>query len=140
MNRFRWVALCIAGAAILSFTRFPYAATMQTRIDYASALDRVYIVYRTALAKCTPLAGHDRNMCVVEAHALESRSKAEAELGYKGTIQAKADNLIANADADLMIAKVACDTKAGKEKSTCVTEAKATNFKLVADATERYAK
>lgn len=32
MNRFRWVAVCIAGAAILIFTQFPYAATMPTRV------------------------------------------------------------------------------------------------------------
>jgi hypothetical protein len=37
MNRLRWIAFCIAGAAILIFTRFPYAATMQTRVDYAAA-------------------------------------------------------------------------------------------------------
>jgi len=37
MNRIRWVALCIAGVAILTFTQFPYAATMQTRVDYTAA-------------------------------------------------------------------------------------------------------
>jgi hypothetical protein len=37
MNRIRWIAFCIAGVAILTFTRFPNAATMQTRVDYAAA-------------------------------------------------------------------------------------------------------
>jgi hypothetical protein len=41
MNRFRWIAVCIAGAAILIFTQFPNAATFQTRADHASALDRI---------------------------------------------------------------------------------------------------
>ena len=31
MNSFRWVAVCIVGAAILIFTQFPNAATMQTQ-------------------------------------------------------------------------------------------------------------
>jgi len=37
MNRFRWVAVCIAGAAILIFTQFPNAATLQTRVSFTAA-------------------------------------------------------------------------------------------------------
>jgi len=37
MNRIRWVAFCIAGSAILTFTQFPYAATPQTRVNCAAA-------------------------------------------------------------------------------------------------------
>ena len=37
MNRIRWIAFCISGVAILTFTQFPYAATMQTRVDSAAA-------------------------------------------------------------------------------------------------------
>ena len=36
MNRIRWIAFCISGVAILTFTQFPYAATMQTRVDIAA--------------------------------------------------------------------------------------------------------
>jgi hypothetical protein len=36
MNRIRWIAFCISGVAILTFTQFPYAATMQTRVDSAA--------------------------------------------------------------------------------------------------------
>ena len=140
MNRFRWVAVCIAGAAILIFTQFPNAATLQTRVDYAAALERIYDTYRNARAQCAPLAGHDRDMCAVAAQAAERRSKAQAEVSYKGTIQSKSDSAIADADADLMIARVACGTRIAREKSACVNEARAVNVKLVADATERFAK
>lgn len=91
MNKSRFIVLCIAGAVILSFTQFPFAATMPTRTDHAAALDRAYVVYR-------------------------------------------------NADADLMIAKIACATRTGQDRSTCVNQAEATNVKLVFDARENYAK
>jgi hypothetical protein len=140
MNRFRWVAFCIASVAILTFTQFPYAATLQTRVDYAAALERIYDTYRNARAQCAPLAGHDRDVCAVAAQAAERRSKAVAEVNYKGTIKSKSDSAIADADADLMVARVACGTRIAGEKSACVNEAKAVNVKLVAEATEKYAK
>ena len=37
MNNIRWVAFCVSGFAILTFTQFPYAATPQTRVDCAAA-------------------------------------------------------------------------------------------------------
>jgi hypothetical protein len=140
MNRFRWVAVCIAGAAILIFTQFPNAATMQTRVDYASALQRINVAYRQARAQCPPLAGHARDMCAVEAQAAERRSRAAAEANYKGTIKSKADREIADADADLMIAEVSCASSIAPEKYACVNRAKVVNVKRVADATEKYAK
>ena len=140
MNRIRWVAFCVAGFAIVTFTQFPYAATMQTRVDYAAALERIYDAYRSARAQCAPLAGHDRAMCAVAAQAAERRSKAVAEVNYKGTIQSKSDSAIADADADLMIARVACATRVARERSACVYEARAVNVKLVADVTEKCAK
>jgi len=139
MNKIRWFALWIAGAAIVTFTQFPYAATMQTRGDYAAALDRVYMAYQNARTKCGSLAGHDRDMCVVAAHATEKRSKAMAAVNYKGTTTSKVDSRIADADADLMIARVACGARTAREKDSCVNVAKAANVKLVADASATYA-
>jgi hypothetical protein len=37
MNTIRWIAFCISGVAILTFTQFPYAAPMQTRVNSAAA-------------------------------------------------------------------------------------------------------
>ena len=36
MNRIRWIAFCISGVAILTFTQFPYAATLPTRVEHAA--------------------------------------------------------------------------------------------------------
>jgi hypothetical protein len=128
------IAMSIAGAVILSLTQFPFVSTMQTRTDYSAALDRIYVAYKDARVQCEPLAGHDRDRCVVDARAKDKRAKATAEVNYKGTIKATTDSRIANADADLMIARVACDTTVGQERHACVKHAKAANVKLVTDA------
>jgi hypothetical protein len=81
MNGYRWVAVCIVGAAILIFTQFPNAATMQTRVDYASALDRIYVAYRQARAQCPPMAGQ-AYACVNRAKAVNVKRVAEATEKY----------------------------------------------------------
>jgi hypothetical protein len=134
MNRSRLLATAVGGTVIFAFAQFASAMTTQTRADYTAAMDRASLVYKDARAKCEPLAGHDKDMCVVEAQATEKRAKASAEAIYKGTIKSKTDSRIANADADYMVSKVACDAKVGQEKEVCVKQAQATQVKLVADA------
>lgn len=134
MNRSKLLVASIQGVAILSFAPLTFATTPQTRVDYTAARDHAWVEYKHARAKCEPLTGHDRDMCVVEAKAVEKRQTASAEADYKGTIKSKTNSRIAHADADYMVAKVACDTKAGQEKDICVREARATQVKLVADA------
>jgi hypothetical protein len=134
MNRSKlWLAL-MGGTAMLAFGQLASATTVQTHAEYTAAIDRASADYKNARAKCEPLAGHDKDMCVVEAQAGEKRAKALAESNYKGTTASLTDNRIANADADLMVAKVACEPKAAQEKEVCVKEAQATQVKLVADA------
>jgi hypothetical protein len=133
MNRSKLLVASIGGAAILSFAQLA-CATTQSRIDYTNAKSQASLTYKDARTKCEPLTGHDKDMCVVEATAAEKRAKAAAEANYKGTIKAKTDNRIANADADLMVAKVACETKTGPDKDVCVKQAQATQVKFVADA------
>ena len=101
---------------VLAFGQLASAATMQTRAEYTAAVDRASVEYKDAHAKCEPLAGHDKEMCVVEAQAAEKHAKALAEVNYKGTTESRTDGRIANADADLMVAKVACETKAAPGK------------------------
>lgn len=133
-TRYGLFVTSIAGAVILSFTQFPFEATMQTRSDYTTAVNRIYVAYKDARGKCEPLAGYGRDMCVVDAKAAEKRAKATAEVNYTGTIRSKTDSRIADADADLMVARVACGNKDGQDKDDCVNQAKAANVKLVADA------
>jgi len=134
MNRSKLLVASIGSAVALCLPVLLSATTMQTRADYTANVDRAAGVYKAARASCEPLAGHAKDMCVVEAKAVEKRSKAAAEADYKGTVKAKTDSRIANADADFMVAKVACDDKAGNDKAVCMKQANATHVKLVADA------
>jgi hypothetical protein len=61
-------------------------------------------------------------------------------VNYRGTIKSKSDREVADADADLMIAKVSCATRIAPENYACLNRAKAVNARLVADASDRYAK
>ena len=134
MNRSKLLVALMGGTAILAFGQFAGATTAQTHADYTAAIDRASVVYKDASAKCAPLAGHEKDMCAVDAKAVEKRAKALAEANYKGTIKSRTASQIANADADFMVAKVACDTRSGHEKDVCLKQAKATQVKLVADA------
>ena len=134
MNRSKLLVASMGGAAILACAQLAFAVTTQTRSDYTAAVDRASTEYKGARAKCEPLTGHDKDRCSVEAKAAEKRAKASAEANYRATDKAKSDSRIADADADFMVAKVACDTKARHEKDQCMKQAKATHVKLVADA------
>lgn len=134
MKRFKLLVALVGGATMLFVGTLVGAATMQTRADYTAALNHASAEHKQAQARCEPLGGHERNMCVVEAKAVEKRAKATAEANFRGTVKAKTDSRIANADADYMVAKVACDIKTDTERDICVKEAHATQIKQVADA------
>ena len=134
MNRSTLLVASIGGVALLCSVQFSTAKTTQTRVDYTAATEHASVVYKESRAKCDPLVGQEKDICLIQAKAVEKRAKASAEADYKGTIKAKTDSRIANADADFMVAKVACAAKAGQEKDICVKQAKATQVKLVADA------
>jgi len=133
MKTLRLSAASIGIAAIFACVQ-PAFATTQARADYTAALKHASAAYKADRIKCDTLAGHDKDMCAVEAKAAEKRANASAEADYRGTVKAKTSRRIANADADLMVAKVACDTKTGQEKDVCIKQAQATQVKLVADA------
>jgi len=134
VKQLRFMAAVIGGAVILFFAQYDFAASMQTRGDYAAALDRASDAYKDARAKCEVLAGHDKDMCVVEAQAAEMRAKASADADYKGTTKSKTDRRIANTYADYMVARVACNVKPGQERKACIKQAHVAQVKLVTEA------
>jgi hypothetical protein len=131
MSTSKLLVALMGSAAMLVSGQSAFAATTQARADYSATRNQISADYKDAYAKCEPLTGHDREMCLVEARATERRAKASAEANYKGTIRSKTDSQIADANADSMVAKVACEVKAGPEKDLCVQQAEATRVKLV---------
>jgi hypothetical protein len=140
MRKSQVVILSLAAMVILTATQLPYATTLQTRADYAAAMDRASAEYRDARIECRPIVGHDQDMCVVVARAAEKRAKAAADATYWGTIKSKADRSIANADADWMIARASCDARLHPDKAACVQNAKAANIRTVAAVQATYGK
>jgi hypothetical protein len=134
MNRSKLLVAMMGGAAVLAFGPIAGAETTQARTAYTTALDHASLQYKGAIARCNPLAGHVKDMCVVQAKAVEKRSKASAEADYKGTIASRTDSQIANADADFMVAEAACGSEAGQQKDVCVKQAQATQVKQVSAA------
>lgn len=134
MKTVQVVIVSLAAMVILTATQVPFATTLQTRADYDAALNTAASEYRAARAECRPIAGHDRDMCIVQAKAAEVRAKAAADEKYLGTIKSKAERRIANADADWMIARASCDAKLQPEKSACVQKAKSDNLRVVVAA------
>jgi hypothetical protein len=134
MTQSKLYASLLAGMTMMIVAQFALAAPIQKRTDYSGAVDRASAVYKDARAKCDALKDNPKDVCVAEAKAAEKRAKAEAEANYMGTVKARTDARIANADAAYMVASAKCDAQTGNEKNVCLTEAKAKQTKAIADA------
>jgi hypothetical protein len=62
------------------------------------------------------------------------RSFEASNITYKGAIKARTFARITSAEADYMIAKSECGTKAGREKDLCLRDAEAKQARTIGDA------
>ena len=118
-------ALCAASGA--------FAATM-SRADYTAAKDRIAADYKADKAACASFSANEKDVCQEKAKGNEKVARAELEHGYSGKPADAIKVSVAKADATYAVAKEMCDDKAGNAKDVCVTEAKATHTKALADA------
>ena len=102
--------------------------------------------YAVANEKCDDKLGNDKDVCVKEAKAVETRLKADAEAQMKTSeankaaseksteaskkakaegAEARQDAATDKRDADYAVAKEKCDSLASSAKDTCLNEAKA---------------
>jgi hypothetical protein len=123
-------ALAIAALFAASGT---YAATM-VKADYRAAKDRIGADYKADKAACDSFSGNAKDICVEQAKGKESVARAELEANYTGKANDLNKVAVAKADAAYAVAKEMCDDKGGNAKDVCVTEAKATHTKQLADA------
>ena len=79
--------------------------------------------YAVAKERCDDKAGNDKDVCVKEAKAVETKALADAKLG-KEIGEAKKDAAADKMDADYKVAIEKCDALAGDAKSSCVASAK----------------
>ena len=110
-----------------------YKNTAKARYDARVA--HVEANYKLAKEKCDDLAGNNKDVCVKEAKAAETKGKADAKVDKVATEQAqdstkkvaeaKQDAAQDKRDADYKVAVEKCDALAGDAKSRCVADAKA---------------
>ncbi len=80
--------------------------------------------YDVAKAKCSARTGNDKDVCIKEAQAMETKAKADAKASEKVAAarqSAQEDKL----DADYKVALEKCDSLSGPAKDSCVANAKA---------------
>jgi hypothetical protein len=113
---------------------------------YNALIAKAEADYAVANEKCDEKTGNDKDICVKEAKAVETRVKADAEAQMKtsaankaageksgeagmkakeeGT-EARQEAATEKRDANYAVAKEKCDSLAGDAKDRCVDEAKA---------------
>jgi hypothetical protein len=76
--------------------------------------------YAVAKEKCDDKAGNDKDVCVKQAEALQTKALADGKIAA-----AELDAAQAKRDADYNVAAEKCDALSGDAKSSCVAAAKA---------------
>lgn len=79
--------------------------------------------YAVAKEKCDDKAGNEKDVCVKEAKAVETKALADAKMG-KQIGEAKKDAAEEKRDADYKVAVEKCDAMAGEAKDSCIAAAK----------------
>lgn len=126
--------LATAAIATLFAASGAFAAGTISKADLSAAKSRISADYKAEQAMCAKFSGNEKDVCVLQAKGKEK--VALAELTFKDTGKDSDANklAVAKADANYAVAKEMCDDKGGNVKDVCVTEAKATHTKALADA------
>ena len=80
--------------------------------------------YAVAKEKCDDKTGNDKDVCVKEAKAVETKAKADAKMEKKVTA-AKKDAAEDKRDANYKVSIEKCDALKGDAKSNCIAQANA---------------
>jgi hypothetical protein len=86
---------------------------------------RAESAYAVAKEKCDDKAGNDKDICVKEAKAAETKILADVKMGKK-VDAAMQDDLKTQRDANYKVSIEKCESLAGDAKSNCITNVKAT--------------
>ena len=88
------------------------------------ATTRAEANYEIAKEKCDDLKGNDKDVCMKQAKATETKAKADAKAA-KETSEARKDASEDKRDADYKVARERCDAMSGDAKDSCVAQVKA---------------
>ena len=85
---------------------------------------RAESTYAVAKERCDDRTGNEKDVCVKEAKAAQTKAKADAKAGKK-IAEARKDATVDKRDADYKVASERCDAMTGAAKDACVAQAKA---------------
>jgi hypothetical protein len=112
-----------------------FAATL-TPSEYSTTKDRISADYNADNAACNAQISNAKDVCKSQASGKEKIALAELEYNYTGKATDAHQVVLAKADSGYVIAKDMCGDKTGNTKDVCLSEAKATHAKALADATK----
>lgn len=92
-------------------------ARMKARLDKADAN------YSVAREKCSAYSGNEKNVCIKEAKAAQTKAKTAAK-SDREINEIKSDAAQDKADADYKVAVEKCNSLAGPSKDACIAAAK----------------
>lgn len=88
------------------------------------AVAKADAAYEVAKERCDDRSGNEKDVCMKEAKAVETRAKADAKAAGKST-EARKDATEDKRDAEYKVAREKCDSLSGDAKSQCLDAAKA---------------
>lgn len=101
-----------------------FAHTGTTSDSNKVIVARAESAYAVAKEKCDDKSGNDKDVCVKQAKAIETKALADVKLGKKIDAAVK-DDVQTKRDADYKVRVEKCDSLAGDAKTSCVSSAKA---------------
>jgi hypothetical protein len=132
MNKQLTLKLSLVTAGLLALP-LAQASTM-SKADYNAAKTRISADYKADRAACASQLANAKDVCVEVASGKQKVARAELEYGYSGKSADQNKVKVVKAESAYAVAKEKCDDQAGNAKDVCVTEAKATETKALADA------
>lgn len=124
--------ICVAQAKAkekVAYAELEYGYTGKPADETKVRVAKAESAYAVAKEMCDDKAGNDKDVCVKEAKAVQTKALADAKLG-KEIGAARKEAAEDKSSADYSVAKEKCDALAGDAKSACVDAAKAKYGKM----------
>lgn len=142
MRRAVFVALStgavITSAAAIGIGAADAGPQSISRAQYQSALTGIEAARADLTARCDPLAGSDREICLTEAAAHGTVLLAEIEAKYRGTEASARALQRARIDARYQVDRARCGAQSGIKRDRCLIRAHATKGRAMLYAAAPY--
>lgn len=144
MKRAMFVALATgavissAGALGIGAAAGSSAPESLTHPQYVAGLRAIEPRREAMLRACSGLAGHEREVCRVEAAAVEALALADLEARYRRTPQAQRAVQRARIDARYQVDRARCGALNGLRRDRCLVQAHATKGRALLEAAAPY--